>query len=96
MHEGYIPLTRGKYPSYYPPMISAREQLLAEIEAFLARQQMSPTHFGRAALNDNKFLKRLREGASCSLDTADKLRAFMRTYAGNARPKQRPLTGAAA
>lgn len=59
--------------------MSARDALLAEIDAFLARTGMPDTRFGRAALNDPHFLRRLRSGGDTTLTTADRLRAFMRT-----------------
>jgi hypothetical protein len=57
--------------------------LLAEIEVFLARQnerpgvRMTESTFGRLAVNDGKFVGRLRDGKGITLDTLEKARAFM-------------------
>jgi hypothetical protein len=59
------------------------QELLVEIEAFLARRevQMTESTFGRLAVNDGKFVTRLREGGGLTLATVDKVRAFIRGYA---------------
>ena len=56
-----------------------REDLLAEIDTFLANPpvKMSETTFGRLAVNDGKFVGRLREGRGLTLETFEKVRAFM-------------------
>lgn len=51
--------------------------LLHEIEAFLAKQGMSATNFGRLAVNDGKLVSRLRSSANVTLRTVDRARAFM-------------------
>ena len=52
-------------------------QLLAEIEAFMERTGMSPTAFGRRALNDGNFIPRLEQGRAPSLGTIDRVRKFI-------------------
>lgn len=69
--------------------MTAREQLLSEIEAFLVKQDMRPTMFGRLASNDTALVSRLRAGANVRLDTADNLRAFMSSYRPVSRRPQR-------
>lgn len=59
-------------------MIVTRETLLTEIDAFLARQGMKATTFGRMAVNDGKLVGRLRNGGTVSLETAAKIRGFIR------------------
>jgi len=51
--------------------------LLAEIEAFLAETGMKKTVFGRAALNDGAFVKRLQDGGGVTLATVDRVRAYI-------------------
>ena len=58
-------------------MTRSTDKLLADIEQFIADHAMSPTAFGAASLNDRHLVRRLRAGASVTLDTADKIRAFM-------------------
>lgn len=74
--------------------MSTRENLLAEIEAFIASHDLSPYSFGKQALNDPGFMERMRHGRDPRLGTVDRVRKFMREY--KARPSQRLLTGAAA
>ena len=62
-------------------MKTIREQLLEEIADFRARHNMSQTRFGEIALNARGFVGRLERGVhSPTLDTVEKLRAFMRDY----------------
>ena len=59
------------------PMSGTTRDLLGDIEAFLAEFGVSPTKFGLAAVNDGHLVKNLRGGASVTLRTADKVRAYM-------------------
>ena len=61
-------------------MITIREQLLQEIADFCARHKMAPSRFGEEALNARGFVHRLERNVhSPTLDTVEKVRAFMRT-----------------
>ena len=57
--------------------MTARDQLLRDIDAFLARHAMPAATFGIQSMNDRAFLYRLRAGAQPRLDTAEKVRAYM-------------------
>lgn len=57
--------------------MSIQAELLAEIEAFLRGQSMAETTFGRMAVNDGKFVGRLREDGNLTVATIEKVRAFM-------------------
>lgn len=57
--------------------MSTISSLLAEIEAFLAETGMKKTVFGRAALNDGAFVKRLQDGGGVTLATVDRVRAYI-------------------
>jgi phosphopantothenoylcysteine decarboxylase/phosphopantothenate--cysteine ligase len=59
-------------------MSDTGRQLLAEIEAFLAQRDLTPTKFGLEAVNDGHLVANLRRGNSVTLRTADKVRAYMR------------------
>lgn len=59
-----------------PPM-SAQSDLLAEIEAFLPHRGIKETTFGLLAVNDGKFVPRLRSGANMTLATLAKARTFL-------------------
>lgn len=53
------------------------EALLKEIAAFLREVEMAETTFGRHAVNDGKFVGRLREGGGVTVATIDRVRAYM-------------------
>ena len=55
-----------------------REDLLWEIEAFLRESGMGESYFGQAAVGNSKLVMRLREGRSIEIDTADRIKEFMR------------------
>jgi len=59
------------------PMESSVTAFLAEIEAFLARERIAPSTFGRAAVGDPKFVRELRDGRAPSLRLVDRARAYM-------------------
>jgi hypothetical protein len=58
-------------------MRTLREQFVERVEAFLVRSGMRPTDFGRESLGDPSFITHLRRGRSPSLDTADRVNAFI-------------------
>ena len=58
-------------------MSGTTRDLLSDIEVFLVEFGVSPTKFGLAAVNDGHLVKNLRGGASVTLRTADKVRAYM-------------------
>jgi hypothetical protein len=70
-------------------MKTARDTLLGEIEAFLQRNDIPPTTFGRLAANDMTLVRRLRGGSDVRTATADRLRKFMCEY--EAKGTKRPL-----
>lgn len=55
-----------------------RAALLEEIAAFTAERRMADTTFGRRAVNDGKFVARLRGGGNITFSTADRVREFIR------------------
>lgn len=73
--------------------MDTKAQLLAEVEAFIQARQLSDTAFGLHAVNDGKFVRRLRGGANMTLATIDRVRAFIHTHADAHAP---PRTDAAA
>jgi len=54
------------------------EQFLSEVEAFLSRSGMSPTAFGKDALNDPNFVRDLRAGRLPGLGLVDRVHEFIR------------------
>jgi predicted transcriptional regulator len=60
--------------------MTALQQLLRDVEQFLAETGMHATTFGLKALNDLAFVSNLRDGRKVRLDTAEKVRKFMADY----------------
>jgi len=54
-----------------------RDDILAEIEAYLALQAMEPTAFGRAAMHDPNFVRDLRRGRRLWPETVERVRTFL-------------------
>jgi len=55
----------------------ATEQLLAEIEAYRALSGIDRTNFGLLAANNGHLISRLEMGSTPTLETIDKVRAFI-------------------
>ncbi|WP_417790674.1 hypothetical protein [Terasakiella pusilla] len=53
------------------------ENLLAEIDLYCERKGIKPTTFGIHAMNDGKFVSRLRKGGSVRVETLDRVKEFM-------------------
>lgn len=49
-----------------------------EIEAFLERSGMAPGTFGTYAVDDGRFVTRLRAGADVRTQTLERVREFIR------------------
>lgn len=81
-------LARANY--YQRMMMNLREQVIAEIETFLAHTGMAETTLGRKAMNDPAFIGRFRsDETDPRLGTVDRLRKFMREYVPPERPRFR-------
>ncbi|KKB80812.1 hypothetical protein VW35_00965 [Devosia soli] len=52
--------------------------LLKQIEAYCQRHEIEETTFGLRAVNDGKFVARLRAGKTIQLKTLHKVTAFMK------------------
>jgi hypothetical protein len=55
----------------------AARDLLAEVERYLRETGLGPTEFGTRAMRDGNFVQRLRGGRTPTLQTIDRVRAFM-------------------
>lgn len=56
---------------------AARSALLAEIESFLTERGMSAKAFGQLAVNDGKFVARLRSGENMTTDTITRVHRLL-------------------
>ena len=72
-----FPLTQWDASHYAALLVSTQAELLLEIEGFLRPRKMAETTFGRLAVNDGKFVGRLRSGANMTLATIAKARGFI-------------------
>jgi hypothetical protein len=63
--------------------------LLASIAEFCRRKSMAESTFGRLAVNDGKFVSRLRDGARITPETLERVTAFMARH-GYAAPTDPP------
>lgn len=70
--------------------------ILADIEAFLKAQHMTPTAFGRAAFGDPKFVFQVRDGRRLWPQTEQTARDYMRTYQPKPSRHQSSAEGEAA
>jgi hypothetical protein len=57
--------------------MDTRARLIDEIEAFCRTEGIAESTFGVRAVNDGKFVGRLRNGGRITTDTIDKVHAFM-------------------
>ncbi|MCC6777554.1 MAG: hypothetical protein IT537_13125 [Hyphomicrobiales bacterium] len=72
------------------------QQLLQEISDYCRSSGLAESTFGRRAVNDGKLTARLRNGGRITTETLDRIRAFMQSNTGNARPTVIERAGAPA
>src|SRR6187402_1181285 len=68
--------------------------LLGSISEFCRRTGMAESTFGRRAVNDGKFVARLRDGARITPETLERVSSFLERHGGSAPvapPELRPL-----
>ncbi|GAN66876.1 hypothetical protein AA0481_0597 [Acetobacter orientalis NRIC 0481] len=70
-------------------MVTEPDPILPAVEAFLAREGISPTSFGKNAVNDPAFVRDLREGRELRKKTRDRVFAFL---AHPKMPKRTPTS----
>ena len=63
------------------------DQILSQITEFCRQADMAESTFGRRAVNDGKLVHRLREGKRITIDTLDRIQAYIAasTPGGHAR-----------
>ena len=57
--------------------MDARQQLLNRVEEFITVRKMAATTFGVLAVNDGKFVRRLRDGSNMTLATLEKAENYL-------------------
>ena len=68
--------------------MSTQKKQISEIERFLDRHDMAPTRFGSLAMSDPSFVSDLQQGRDIKWSTVERVRKFMATFPGEARPKR--------
>src|SRR3954469_25081830 len=53
------------------------DEILSQITDFCRKADMAESTFGRRAVNDGKLVHRLREGKRITLDTLNRIQAFI-------------------
>lgn len=61
------------------------EKLLSEVTDFLAETGMGVSYFGKIASGNSELVHRLKDGGRVWPETADKVRAFMKTHRASVR-----------
>lgn len=59
--------------------IPSHEQVIDQIDAFLARHDMAPTRFGREATGEPQLIDSIRRGRSPSLKVLERVAEFMKS-----------------
>ncbi|WP_215754231.1 hypothetical protein [Acetobacter sp. P5B1] len=67
-------------------MVREADPILPAVEAFIAREGISPTSFGKSAINDPGLVHGLRKGRELRKRTRDRVFAFLSS------PKMAPAT----
>lgn len=60
--------------------MTGTQQLIQEIEALSEKTGIAASTLCRKAVNDGKLIERLRRGGQVTLETADEVRRFLRSY----------------
>ena len=67
------------------------DQILSQIAEFCRQIDMAETTFGRRAVNDGKLVHRLREGKRITIDTLDRIQAYIAASMPGGVPPPRGL-----
>src|SRR6201991_1992176 len=67
------------------------DQILSQITDFCRQADMAETTFGRRAVNDGKLVGRLREGKRITIDTLDRIQAYIAASTPGGVPPVRGL-----
>src|SRR5580700_5255241 len=78
-------------PSQILALSMKNDQILAQISEFCRNADMAESTFGRRAVNDGKLVARLREGKRITIDTLERIQAYMSAALPGGMPLPRPL-----
>jgi hypothetical protein len=78
--ENSASLLRLSFDAMYGVAMTERETLLHSIIAYCVRNNIPETVFGMRTMNDPSLVSKMRKGRSVRIDTAERLRAYMREH----------------
>ncbi len=67
------------------------DEILSQISEFCRQADMAESTFGRRAVNDGKLVHRLREGKRITIDTLDRIQAYIAAAMPGGAPPPRGL-----
>src|SRR6201994_3397303 len=67
------------------------DQILSQISEFCRQADMAESTFGRRSVNDGKLVHRLREGKKITIDTLDRIQAYIAAPTGTLPPPRLPV-----
>src|SRR5258708_10598468 len=82
------PLPTGMAQTLLP---MKNDQILSQISEFCRQADMAESTFGRRAVNDGKLVHRLREGKRITIDTLDRILAYIAASTPGGLPPPRGL-----
>src|SRR5687768_15924396 len=89
-----------QHPTLAEEHLETSGTLLGSISDFCRRTGMAESTFGRRAVNDGKFVARLRDGARVTPETLNRVNQFIAKHgfqgSGDSPPELLPLIGAGA
>lgn len=68
--------------------MSTNSQILAEIDAFIFDSGIAESTFGLRAVNDGKFVRRLRGGGRLYRETEERVRDYIKNNRTACRPAE--------
>src|SRR6266403_3678249 len=73
------------------PYAMKNDHILSQISEFCRQADMAESTFGRRAVNDGKLVHRLREGKRITIDTLDRIQAYIAASVPGGVPPPRGL-----
>ena len=91
-HLSHSPLpTRLSQIQAPKPSAMKNDQILGQISEFCRQADMAESTFGRRAVNDGKLVHRLREGKRITIDTLERIHAYIAASMPGGMPPPRGL-----
>jgi len=88
------PLPTSSCPSRFQNTSDENDQILSQISEYCREVDMAESTFGRLAVNDGKLVHRLREGKRITIDTLDRIQAYIAASMPGGLPPRAALKSA--